>query len=341
MNKPNLVFEQIKLPKPIIILKKILAIFFIFILVVLTLLPWQQNVKGLGYVIAANPNSRTQNLDATVNGRISKWFVKDGDQVKQGDKIVEIIDNDPLIIDKLKADKNIKERKYELAKIASETSKLNYNRQQQLFAQGLASKKNYEDAKIEYKKLLTATENASAEVLEASISLARQESQLILAPSDGTILKVLAGNNSTTVKAGDKIATFAPKLQEMAVELYVDGNDIPLIWQNRKVRLQFEGWPAMQFSGWPTLSVGTFAGIVSAVDASVSDNGKFRVIVVAQDGHKWPDPHFLKHGAKVYGWILLNKVSIGYEIWRQINGFPADFDLNITKDKDTNKAKKL
>ena len=139
----------------------------------------------------------------------------------------------------------------------------------------------------------------------------------------------MAGNNSTTVKAGDKIATFAPKLQEMAVELYVDGNDIPLVSQGRKVRLQFEGWPAMQFSGWPTLSVGTFAGIVSAVDASVSDNGKFRVIVVAENDHKWPDPHFLKHGAKVYGWILLNKVSIGYEIWRQINGFPADFDLNI------------
>ena len=329
MNKNEFIFQQIKLPQPILILKKILLIFFCFLFFVFTFLPWQQNVKGLGYVIAANPNSRTQNLDATVNGRISKWFVKDGDTIKQGDKIVEIIDNDPLIIDKLKADKEIKNRKYELAKISSETSKINYQRQQQLFAQGLASKKNYEDAKIEYKKLLTATENASAEVLEASISLARQESQLITAPSDGTILKVLAGNNSTSVKAGDKIATFAPKLQEMAVELYVDGNDIPLIQQGRKVRLQFEGWPAMQFSGWPTLSVGTFAGFVSAVDTSVSDNGKFRVIVTAEDNHKWPDPHFLKHGAKVYGWILLNKVTIGYEIWRQINGFPADFDLNI------------
>jgi RND family efflux transporter MFP subunit len=331
MNKTELTFQQIKLPKPILVLKKVLLMFFIFLFFVFTALPWQQNIKGLGYVIAANPNSRTQNLDATVNGRISKWFVKDGDIVKQGDKLVEIIDNDPLIIDKLKADKNIKERKYELAKIASETSKINYQRQQQLFAQGLASRKNYEDAKIEYKKLLTATENSSAEVLEASISLARQESQLIVAPSDGTILKVLAGNNSTTVKAGEKIATFAPKLQEMAVELYVDGNDIPLIQQGRKVRLQFEGWPAMQFSGWPTLSVGTFAGIVSAVDNSVSDNGKFRVIVIAETGYQWPDPHFLKHGAKVYGWILLNKVSIGYEVWRQINGFPADFDLNIKK----------
>ena len=38
---------------------------------------------------------------------------------------------------------------------------------------------------------------------------------------------------------------------------------------------------------------------------------------------------FLNHGAKVYGWVLLDKVKLGYELWRQINGFPPDFNDQI------------
>ena len=333
MDKAFKCLEQIKIPKPIEIVKKIILVSLILIIAIFSFTPWQQNSKGLGYVIALNPNQRAQNINATVNGRINQWFVKDGSQVKAGDKLVEIIDNDPLIIERLKIEKSAKERKFNVAKIASDTSKINYERQEYLLKQGLSSRKNYEDAKIEYKKLLANTETYAAEVAEASIKLSRQESQLITAPSDGVILKVLASDNSTTVKVGDKIATFAPNLSnnlsEIAVEIYINGNDIPLIYPGRKVRIQFEGWPAIQFSGWPEVAVGTFGGIVSSVDSAISENGKFRVIVIKDPKEKWPDTNYLRHGAKVYGWVLLNKVKLGYEVWRQINGFPPDFDDNI------------
>ena len=326
MDDFNKTLTNIKIPRPIIVLQRIIIAFITLFTIIFAVLPWQQTARGFGYIIAFNPNNRAQSIHAPVNGRINKWFIKDGDKINEGDKIVEITDNDPLILDKLQADKNIKERKYLLAKTASETSKLNYNRQKELLEQGLSSRKNYEDAKIEYQKLLAATETANAELIDSSIKLSRQESSTILAPSKGTILKVLAGDNSTIVKSGDKIASFAPELQDPAVELYINGNDIPLVYEGRKVRLQFEGWPAIQFSGWPEIAIGTFSGIVSSVDSSVSENGKFRVIVSKDPAEKWPDSRFLKHGAKVYGWILLNKVKLGYELWRQINGFPPDFD---------------
>ena len=51
------------------------------------------------------------------------------------------------------------------------------------------------------------------------------------------------------------------------MELWARGNDAPLITPGRKVRLQFEGWPAVQFAGWPSVAVGTFGGIVGVVDA--------------------------------------------------------------------------
>ncbi len=321
--------NQIKIPQPIESLKKIIVISLILLILILVITPWRQTASGFGYVIALDPNNRAQNINATVNGRINQWFVKDGSRVKAGDKLVEIVDNDPQIIERLQLEKSAKERKYEVAKMASDTSKINFNRQEDLFRKGLSSRKNVEDAKIEYKKLLSNVEHISGEIAEASIKLSRQESQLVTAPRDGVILKVLASDNSTTVKMGDKIASFAPILQDPAIELYVSGNDIPLIYAGRKIRIQFEGWPAIQFSGWPEVAIGTFGAVVSAVDSAVSENGKFRIIAVKDPNEKWPDTRFLNHGAKVYGWVLLDNVKLGYELWRQINGFPPDFNEQI------------
>jgi len=321
--------NQIKIPQPLETLKKIIVISLILLILILALTPWRQTASGTGYVIALDPNNRAQNINASVNGRISQWFVKDGSRVKAGDKLVEIVDNDPQIIDRLKLEKSAKERKFEVAKIASDTSKLNFDRQSELFKKGLSSRKNVEDAKIEYKKLLSNVEHIAGEVAEASIKLSRQESQLIIAPRDGVILKVLASDSSTTVKMGDKIATFAPILQDPAIELYVSGNDVPLIYKGRKIRIQFEGWPAIQFSGWPEIAVGTFGAIVVAVDSAISENGKFRILAVKDPDENWPDSRFLNHGAKVYGWVLLDNVKLGYELWRQINGFPPDFNDHI------------
>lgn len=318
--------EEIKVPRPLKVLPKILLTVLISILLILIVTPWRQTSKGFGYVIAVDPNNRAQTINANVSGRISKWYVRDGAKVKQGDKLVEIVDNDPLILERLKTEKDAKKRKYSLSVSAAQTAKINYERQEDLYKKGLSARKDFEEAKIEYNKLLASAEHSAAESAESETKFSRQESQLILAPKDGVILKVLAGDNSTLVKAGDKIATFAPDLVDAAVEIYVSGNDIPLIREGRKVRLQFEGWPAVQFSGWPAVAIGTFGGVVSAVDSAVSENGKFRIIVTKDENEIWPDVRFLRHGAKVYGWVLLNNVSLGYELWRQTNNFPPSFE---------------
>ncbi|HAC92426.1 MAG TPA: hemolysin D, partial [Planctomycetaceae bacterium] len=91
-------------------------------------------------------------------------------------------------------------------------------------------------------------------------------------------------------------------------------------------RLQFEGWPAVQFVGWPSVAIGTFGGTVNRLFPTDDGNGNFRVLVIP-DNHLshdqgWPESKFLRQGVRVNGWILLNEVPLGYEIWRRINGFP-------------------
>jgi multidrug resistance efflux pump len=56
--------------------------------VVFLFLPWTQNIQADGKTIPLNPADRPQTIDATISGRIEKWFVKEGDRVKKGDTIL-------------------------------------------------------------------------------------------------------------------------------------------------------------------------------------------------------------------------------------------------------------
>lgn len=318
--------KTVFVPNWSMILAKFIISLFIFFTLLLTLTPWQQTSQGDGQYTAFNPNDRVQNINSPVPGRIDKWFVRDGSIVKKGDPIVEIIDNDPQFIERLKLERDAILRKYEADKAASETALLNYNRQKELYDQGLSSRLKYEKAKIEYKKYLASEASSAASLAKAEVKFSRQQTQLITAPRDGIILRVLHGSGSVVVKEGDVLARFVPESAEPAVEIFVNGNDLPLIYPGRLARLQFEGWPAVQLSGWPSVAIGTFGGVVRIVDPSASSNGKFRVIITPEPGQKWPDATYLRQGTRVYGWILLNEVKVGYELWRQFNGFPVSLD---------------
>ena len=96
-----------------------------------------------------------------------------------------------------------------------------------------------------------------------------------------------------------------------------------LVEAGRHVRLQFEGWPAVQFVGWPSVAVGTFGGTVAFVDAQGDSQGRFRMVVVPDESSEpWPEARYLRQGVRANGWVLLDQVRMGYEIWRQLNGFP-------------------
>jgi multidrug resistance efflux pump len=148
----------------------------------------------------------------------------------------------------------------------------------------------------------------------------------IRAPRSGYIQQWNGVTGSDTIKEGDQLFVIVPVADELAVEMKVSGNDMPLIHEGDRVRLQFEGWPAVQFVGWPSVAVGTFGGKVNRVFPTDDGKGYFRVIVTPdnhfprEDG--WPDDRYLRQGVRANGWVLLKRVPLGYEIWRQLNGFP-------------------
>ncbi len=157
----------------------------------------------------------------------------------------------------------------------------------------------------------------------------RRNQYALLAPQNGFVVQALRAGIGETIKEGEAIVTVQPENPDLAIEMYVQAMDVPLLTRGRKVRIQFDGWPSLQFSGWPSVSVGTFGGLVQVIDKVNAENGQFRILVIPDpEDEEWPQQLRLGSGAK--GWVMLDNVKVWYEIWRQLNGFPPSLYTDPT-----------
>lgn len=249
-----------------------------------------------------------------------------------------------------------------------ETARVNLDRQQALFAQGLASRRALELARLDLAQAVADRErsamalsaarsevgaftseqsrlgtdlgaaiseaqgalaaaraeaaNVQAELVRVQTRQARQQAQEVRATQAGTIMRLLVASGNQIVKAGDPLAIIVPEADVRAVEVWVRGYDAPFVRVGLTARVQVEGWPAVQVVGWPSVAVGTFPARVAVVDAAADDQGRLRALLVPDPPDAWPSEQFLRQGLQARGWILLNQVPLGFELWRQFNGFP-------------------
>lgn len=158
----------------------------------------------------------------------------------------------------------------------------------------------------------------------------------IKAPQSGYVNRAIQSGIGETIKEGAQIVSIMPSKYDIAVETFVNPNDLPLVHRGEKVRVWFDGWPTIVFSGWPGISYGTFGGKIVAVENFISENGKFRVLIAPDENEvAWPKQISMGSGAKTLA--LLDNVPVWFEIWRTLNGFPPNYYLPIDT---TSKEKK-
>ena len=146
----------------------------------------------------------------------------------------------------------------------------------------------------------------------------------VTAPQSGYINRALTGGLGVTFKEGEELVGIMPSKYDLAVETFVRPIDLPLLHIDEKVRVQFDGWPAIVFSGWPNVSYGTYGAKVVAIERFISDNGKYRVLLAPDEtDHEWPEAIRVGSGARTIA--LLEDVPIWFELWRQINSFPPNY----------------
>ncbi|MFT6835173.1 MAG: multidrug efflux pump subunit AcrA (membrane-fusion protein) [Francisellaceae bacterium] len=299
---------------------------FIAAIGALIFVPWQQTIYGAGRVVALSPTERQQNIYAPIDGKLKKWYVQEGTRVKKGQLLVDIANIDPGFMMRLKMEEDAIKLKVKAANIGVNTSEKNVDRNKKLLEKGLSASRVYEESQLEYLKYLQELAIAKAELAKIQVTINQQKSRQVLAPRSGTIISRTAGDDSVFVKPGDILAVLVPDTTSRAVELWVNGNDAPLIHVGDEARLQFEGWPAIQFSGWPAVAIGTFKGKVVFVSPQGNQIGLFKLLIVPDGKDGWPEPKYLRQGVLAKGWIMLKEVKLGYELWRRYNGFPPNLN---------------
>jgi multidrug resistance efflux pump len=162
------------------VFSRLLLLGFVSFVIGIFFLPWRQFVSGSGRVIAFNPLDRRVNVEAQVSGRVKHLHVVEGQRVKKGELIAEIQDNDPNLLNNLRAQREAIESRRDFAqgrvesltaqitqqelakaqaidgaeqrvagaKIAAETALLNYTRTKDLFAKQLESQRAMELATL-------------------------------------------------------------------------------------------------------------------------------------------------------------------------------------------------
>ena len=93
-----------------------LGFLFLALIPVLMLAPWTQTVHGTGRAVAFDPVQRPQTVVSPIQGRILKWHVKEGDRVKPGDRLVDLVDNDPQRLENLRMQRLLVEQQQTLAR---------------------------------------------------------------------------------------------------------------------------------------------------------------------------------------------------------------------------------
>ncbi len=251
-----------------------------------------------------------------------KQFVRTNELYEKGLKSLTDLETKKLKWQETQAKVTVQENKLLAQKNELQNLQIELSAVQSDYADKLA--KSQSDKFSALSNQLDATATTSKLQNQLSNYSERQKLYYITAPQAGYVTKAIKKGLGEIIKEGTDIVTIMPDVYDLAVEMYVKPQDLPLLEKGKNVRLQFDGWPAMVFSGWPNSSFGTFSGEVFAIDQFISDNNKYRLIISPNDSEK-PWPSLLRVGSGTRAFILLNDVPLWYELWRQLNGFPPDF----------------
>jgi multidrug resistance efflux pump len=306
---------------------------------------YEGKVKALGNQISALSNERGMKLKQAKNKLLQARLKVKSDSIdleaaktnisiaqRQYDRVVQ------LQSDGLKAVTEVEAKRLKLqetrAKLISQENKLLATKNEVINAQvEIGRVQNEYTNKIAKAESDRFTAQSSQFDSEAQVTKLeneftnyemRNDMYYIRAPQNGYINKAIKDGIGQTFKEGEALLGIMPANIDMAVETFVEPLDLPLMHLGEKVRIQFDGWPAIVFSGWPNVSYGTYGGEVVAIETFISDNGKYRVLLSPDpNDHEWPKDIRVGSGANTIA--LLKNVPIWYELWRQLNGFPPNY----------------
>ncbi|HOZ29420.1 MAG TPA: efflux RND transporter periplasmic adaptor subunit [Bacteroidales bacterium] len=254
-------------------------------------------------------------ISPDVSGEIIELLVKEGDAVKKGDYLLKIkpdiyesaVERSVAAGNSANANLSNSQARLEQVKAQFVQTELSYNRNKNLYDQGVISKAEYENALAAYQmgqadvRAAEASVNAAnysvmsayATIKEANENLSKTS---VFAPMDGTIsmLNVEAGERvvGTEMMAGTEMMRIA-NLEVMEVIVDVNENDIVKIKLNDSVDIEVDAYLNRKFKGIVTEIANSATSSGLSVDQVTNFKVKIRILPesykdLTEAGNKYP-----------------------------------------------------
>lgn len=255
-------------------------------------------------VVSANGKIQPEKdikISPYISGEVIELYVKEGDQVKQGDLLAKI---DPEIyranFDRMQAMLNSQKAaeanaRAQVAQVEAQfrNAELSFNRSKTLWDQKVISDADYDAAKSSYEVAKAGKDAAQENLKSAEFGVESSKASLkeaqenlfkttITAPNDGTVskLSVEKGERVTGASqfsAGTEIMRIA-NLESMEVNVEVNENDIVRVSLNDTCLIEVDAYLDKKFKGLVT-EISTSANTVGvSADQITNFNVKIRIL---------------------------------------------------------------
>jgi RND family efflux transporter MFP subunit len=194
-----------------------------------------------GYVVA----QVSADVSSKATGRLRRLAVEEGDNVRRGDTIAELENDD------IRAERDLALANLRRSQADSIEAALNYARQKRLLETGHISREVYDAAEAAFKR---ATANVEAYRAAARVAEVALENTIITAPFDGTVLSKHAdiGEMVTPFTASTSsrgaVVTLAD-MRSLEVEADVSESNINKAWINQPCEIILDAYPEIRYPG--------------------------------------------------------------------------------------------
>ena len=223
----------------------------------------QAQARDIIEIITANGRIKPQTevkLTPDVSGEIVELYIREGDQVKKGDLLLKIKQDNYLSVkNRVEASLNNTKARLRQAEAQLAQSTLEYERKLKLWEQRAISEAEYEQSRTAFISAKAEKEAAEFSVQSAEASLREAEENLrkttIYSPISGTVskLEVEPGERvvGTELMSGTPLLRIAD-MDKMEVEVEVNENDIVRVHHHDTALIEVDAYLGRKFMGLVT-----------------------------------------------------------------------------------------
>ncbi|MDR2010055.1 MAG: efflux RND transporter periplasmic adaptor subunit [Bacteroidales bacterium] len=276
-------------------------------------------------------------LSPDVSGEIVELAIREGDVVKKGDFILKIKPDiyesalERIIASGNSANASLLNAQANLEQIKARfvQTELSYNRNKNLYEQGVISQSEYENSLASYQMGLADVKAAEANVTASNYSLMSSQASIkeatenlrktsIFAPVDGTVsqLNVELGERvvGTEMMAGTEMMRIA-NLEVMEVTVDVSENDITKVKLKDSVDIEVDAYLKRKFKGIVTEIANSATSTGTTLDQVTNFKVKIRLLTdsykdLINEYNKYPFRPGMSATVNIHTKVVYNALSV-------------------------------